>query len=113
MHECAAQQSSVDIGNLQEQANGDNGIGFDNTNIGEEEEGLEDNEIEEEDDLFRARMQRKQRQQITSKIRQMQEDNVVLKNDELKLDQATAKELAEAKIGIAQTLMDLQLKRCL
>jgi hypothetical protein len=44
MHEWAAQQSSVDAGNLQEQVNVNNGIRFDNINIGEEEEGLEDNE---------------------------------------------------------------------
>jgi hypothetical protein len=35
MHEWAAQQSSVDAGNLQEQANANNGIRFDNINIGE------------------------------------------------------------------------------
>jgi hypothetical protein len=38
----------------------------------------------------------------------LQQENVVHKNDdELKLDAAVAKELAEAKIVIAQTLMDL------
>jgi hypothetical protein len=68
MHECAAQQSSVDIGNLQEQANANKGIRFDNINIGEEEEGLEDKEVEEKGNSFPARMQRKQRQQIASKI---------------------------------------------
>jgi hypothetical protein len=82
---------------------------FDNINIGEEEEGLEDNEeVEEDDNLFRAKIQRKQRQQIASKIRQLQQNNVAFKNDdELELDTAAAKELTEAKIVIAQTLMDL------
>jgi hypothetical protein len=56
-----------------------NGIKFDKINIGEEDEGLEEEEkVEEDDNLFRARMQGKQRQQITSKIRQLQQDNVVL-----------------------------------
>jgi hypothetical protein len=50
MHEWAAEQSSIDAGNLQEQANANNGIRLDNINIGEEEEGLEDNEEVEEDD---------------------------------------------------------------
>jgi hypothetical protein len=114
MHEWAAQQSSVDAGNLQEQANANNGTRLDNINIAEEEEGLDDDEEEEEDNnSFRAWMQRKQRQQITSKIRQLQEDNVVQKNDELELDQAAAKELVEAKIVIAQTLMDLHEKDAL
>jgi hypothetical protein len=44
-------------GNLQEQANANNGIRFDNINIGEKEEGLEDNkEVEEDDNSFCARM---------------------------------------------------------
>jgi hypothetical protein len=69
MHECATQQSSVDAGNLQEQANAYNGIRFDNINIGEEEEGLEDNkQVEEDDNSSRTWMQGKQRQQIPSKI---------------------------------------------
>jgi hypothetical protein len=109
MHEWAAQQSSVDAGNLQEQANANNGIRFDNINIGEKEEGLEDNEeVEEDDNLFRAKMQRKQQQQIASKIRELQQNNVAFKNDdELKLHPAAAKELTEAKIVIAQILKDL------
>jgi hypothetical protein len=112
MEEWAAQQSSIDAGNLQQQANANNGIGFDNINIGEEEKSLEDDkEVEEDDTSFCAWMQGKQRKQIASKIRQLQEDNVVLKNDdELKLDAAAAKELAETKIVIAQTLMDLHKK---
>jgi hypothetical protein len=82
----------------------------------DEDEELEDEEemeIEEEDDnSFRARLQGKQRLQIASKIRQMQEDNVAFKNDDefqvdFELDAAAAKQLAEAKIVIAQTLMDL------
>jgi hypothetical protein len=41
-------------------------------------------------------------------MQQLQQDNIVHKNgDELKLDQAAAKELDEAKIVIVQTLMDL------
>jgi hypothetical protein len=44
----AAQQSSIDAGNLQQQANANNGIRFDNINIGEEEESLEDDEEIEE-----------------------------------------------------------------
>jgi hypothetical protein len=56
-------------------------------------------------------MQGKQRQQIASKIRQLQQDNVVHKNDDefqidFKLDAAAAKELVEAEIVIAQILMD-------
>jgi hypothetical protein len=82
IEEWAAQQSSVDAGNLQEQANANNGIKFDNIDIGEEEESLEDNEeVEEDDNSFWARMQGKQRQQIASKIRQMQQNNVVLKTN--------------------------------
>jgi hypothetical protein len=109
MDEWAAQQSSVDAGNLQEQPHTKSGIKFNNFNIQEEKEGLEDDkEIAEDDNLFCARMQGKQRQQIASKIRQMQEDNVAFKNDDvLKLDSAAAKELAEAKIVTAQTWMDL------
>jgi hypothetical protein len=54
VHEWAAQQSSVDAGNLQEQANANNGIRFENTSIGEEEESLEHNEeVEEDDNSFR------------------------------------------------------------
>jgi hypothetical protein len=73
---------------LQEQANANNGIRFDNINIGEKEEGLEDNEeVEEDDNSFRARMQGKQWQQIASKIQQLREDNVAFKNDdELQVD---------------------------
>jgi hypothetical protein len=126
MEEWAAQQSSVDAGNLQEQPNGNNRIKIDNlgnVSIGQkkeeqledQEEELEDEEemeIEGDDNSFRARMQRKPRQQIASKIRQMQEDNVAFKNDDefqvdFELDTTAAKELAEAKIVIAQTLMDL------
>jgi hypothetical protein len=69
MEEWAAQQSSVNAGNLQEQANANNGIRFGNIKIGEEKEGLEDNEeIIEDNNLFCTLMQRKQRQQIASKI---------------------------------------------
>jgi hypothetical protein len=113
MHEWPAQQSSVNAGNLQEQANAKNGIRFDNFNIEKEREGLEDSEeVEEDDNLFHARMQGKQRQQIASKIRQLQQDNVAFKNDDefqvdFELDAAAAKELAEAKIVTAQTLMGL------
>jgi hypothetical protein len=59
MEDWAAQQSSKDDGNLQEQANANNGIKFDNINIGKEEKSLEDNkEVEEDDNSFRAQMQR-------------------------------------------------------
>jgi hypothetical protein len=86
MGEWGAQQSSLDAGNLQEQANANSGIRFDSINIGEEKEGLEDeDEVEQDDNSFCVRMQRKKRQQITSKIRQLQQDNVVFKNDELEL----------------------------
>jgi hypothetical protein len=48
VQEWVAQQSSVDAGNLQEQANANNGIRFDNIHIGEEEEKLgDDEEIDE------------------------------------------------------------------